>query len=128
MDDQRGTRKRSCHDYGLLTAAGWEDCSCDSAWALLTALVFLGGKRVMYSGNGDFCWEPFRVLFKKKGWSQGSSKLCGFESDTVSHFDKLITEQDDAASSETWWSTVCERESESFEVYQCHRHSILCDM
>ena len=78
----------------------------------------------MHSENWDICGEPFWGLFKK-GRCQGSSKLCGFESDTVSHFDKLITEQDDAASSET---CVRERESESFEVYQCHRHSILCDM
>jgi len=29
---------------------------------------------------------------------KGAPKLRGFESDTVSHFDKLITEEDDAAS------------------------------
>ena len=54
------------------------------------------GKGVINSGNGDFlCGD--RVLFIK-GWFGGAPKLRGFESDTVSHFDKLITEQDHAAS------------------------------
>ena len=64
--------------------------------------------------------SPFGC-FKKKGWSQGSPKLYGFESDTVSHFDKLITEQDHAASGR-WLhqrpgGQLRERESELFEVY-----------
>ena len=66
-----------------------------------------------------------RVLFIK-GWFGGAPKLRGFESDTVSHFDKLITEQDHAASGR--W--VHQRpggqawESELFQVvYQRHRHS-----
>jgi len=51
------------------------------------------GKGVIYSGKGDFCGDP---LFG--GWFRGTPKLRGFESDTVSHFDKLITEEEEAAS------------------------------
>lgn len=65
-------------------------------------------------------WGALSVALKK-GWSQGSPKLYGFESDTVSHFDKLITEQDHAVSGR-WLhqrpgGQLRERESELFEVY-----------
>ena len=67
-----GTRKRSCHDYGLLSSdcCCGEDCSCDSAWALLTALVdtFFGGARVScILGMGTFVGNPFGGFFKKDG-------------------------------------------------------------
>ena len=50
-------------------------------------------KGVINSGNGDFVGIG---CFLSRGGL--APKLRGFESDTVSHFDKLITEQDHAAS------------------------------
>jgi len=99
------------------------DCSsCNSAWTLLTAL----DKGVIYSRNGDFCgWGSLFGCFFE-GWFRGAPKLRGFESDTVSHFDKLITEQDQAASGRWVHQRPGGRawESELFQVcYQCHRHS-----
>ena len=90
-DDQRGTRRRSCHDYGLLTAAG----KTVAATQLGRYSLHCCGQRCHKLWEWGLCGD--RVLFIK-GWFGGAPKLRGFESDTVSHFDKLITEQDHAAS------------------------------
>jgi len=104
-----------------------EDCSCDSAWALLTALVFLGGKRVMYSGNGDICWEPFRVLFKKRMVSRVFKAMWVWKRDSFTFWQVDHRTRSRSLIRDLVVNCVGERDSESFEVYQCHRHSILCD-
>jgi len=68
VDDQRGTRRRSCLDYGLLTAAGaW-------AWTVVAATQLgrysLHWTKVSYTlGMGTFVGgDPFLGAFLKGGF------------------------------------------------------------